>query len=47
MAERFPRLDFRRQLPKKGISGLAMFGLAFGVMAYGFSKWNRQIAKNV
>ncbi|CAN9502875.1 unnamed protein product [Ophioblennius macclurei] len=37
--------DYRRNLPKRGLSGYSMFGIGIGIMVFGYwrlFKWNRE-----
>ncbi|KAG8454896.1 hypothetical protein GDO86_001212 [Hymenochirus boettgeri] len=38
-------VDYKRNLPRRGLSGYSMFALGIGVMAFGYwkiFKWNRE-----
>ncbi|XP_005999477.1 NADH dehydrogenase [ubiquinone] 1 alpha subcomplex subunit 13 [Latimeria chalumnae] len=38
-------IDYKRNLPKRGLSGYSMFGLGIGVLLFGYwklFKWNRE-----
>ncbi|XP_060761365.1 NADH dehydrogenase [ubiquinone] 1 alpha subcomplex subunit 13 [Neoarius graeffei] len=38
-------IDYKRNLPKRGLSGYSMFGIGIGVMLFGYwrlFKWNRE-----
>ncbi|KAK1790827.1 hypothetical protein P4O66_014679 [Electrophorus voltai] len=38
-------IDYKRNLPKRGLSGYSMFGIGIGVMVFGYwkiIKWNRE-----
>ncbi|KAG7246084.1 hypothetical protein CRUP_030473, partial [Coryphaenoides rupestris] len=38
-------VDYKRNLPKRGLSGYSMFGIGLGVMVFGYwrlFKWNRE-----
>ncbi|KAI9522665.1 NADH dehydrogenase 1 alpha subcomplex subunit 13 ndufa13/GRIM19 [Dissostichus eleginoides] len=37
--------DYKRNLPKRGLSGLSMFGIGIGIMVFGYwrlFRWNRE-----
>ncbi|XP_061551142.1 NADH dehydrogenase [ubiquinone] 1 alpha subcomplex subunit 13 [Phycodurus eques] len=41
----YATFDYKRNLPKRGLSGYSMFGIGIGVMIFGYwriFKWNRE-----
>ncbi|XP_051265878.1 NADH dehydrogenase [ubiquinone] 1 alpha subcomplex subunit 13 [Dicentrarchus labrax] len=41
----YDSFDFKRNLPKRGLSGYSMFGIGIGIMMFGYwrlFKWNRE-----
>ncbi|PWA25402.1 hypothetical protein CCH79_00005212, partial [Gambusia affinis] len=41
----YPAFDYKRNLPKRGLSGYSMFGIGIGIMAIGYWRmfsWNRE-----
>ncbi|XP_008280447.1 NADH dehydrogenase [ubiquinone] 1 alpha subcomplex subunit 13 [Stegastes partitus] len=41
----YAAFDYRRNIPKRGLSGYSMFGITIGVMLFGYYKlfkWNRE-----
>ncbi|XP_068196229.1 NADH dehydrogenase [ubiquinone] 1 alpha subcomplex subunit 13 [Antennarius striatus] len=41
----YAAFDYKRNLPKRGISGYSMFGIGIGVLVFGYwrlFKWNRE-----
>ncbi|KAI7809581.1 NADH dehydrogenase [ubiquinone] 1 alpha subcomplex subunit 13 [Triplophysa rosa] len=41
----YERIDYRRNLPRRGLSGYSMFGIGMGIMVFGYwrlFKWNRE-----
>ncbi|KAM9844492.1 NADH dehydrogenase [ubiquinone] 1 alpha subcomplex subunit 13 [Aulostomus maculatus] len=41
----YAAFDYKRNLPKRGLSGYSMFGIGIGVMIFGYwriFKWNRE-----
>ncbi|XP_070830422.1 NADH dehydrogenase [ubiquinone] 1 alpha subcomplex subunit 13 [Chaetodon trifascialis] len=41
----YSAFDYKRNLPKRGLSGYSMFGIGIGIMVFGYwrlFKWNRE-----
>ncbi|KAM8726882.1 NADH dehydrogenase [ubiquinone] 1 alpha subcomplex subunit 13 [Acanthopagrus schlegelii] len=41
----YASFDYKRNLPKRGLSGYSMFGIGIGIMVFGYwrlFKWNRE-----